>query len=84
MASVAAINDEQHQRLEVKLRREFGDLVLRLLADERTEDILLNPDSSLWVKRMGDGFARVGEMSRSQCGECSRDCCGLARDGLKS
>jgi type IV secretion system protein VirB11 len=63
MASVAAINDEQHQRLEVKLRREFGDLVLRLLADERTEDILLNPDSSLWVKRMGDGFARVGEMS---------------------
>jgi P-type conjugative transfer ATPase TrbB len=63
MGNVTAITDEQHQRLEVKLRREFGDLILKLLADDRTEDILLNPDSSLWVKRMGEGFARIGEMS---------------------
>jgi P-type conjugative transfer ATPase TrbB len=27
------------------------------------EDILLNPDSSLWVKRMGEGFSCIGEMS---------------------
>jgi P-type conjugative transfer ATPase TrbB len=63
MGNIAVINDEQHQRLEVKLRREFGDLILKFLADDRTEDILLNPDSSLWVKRMGEGFSRVGEMS---------------------
>jgi type IV secretion system protein VirB11 len=49
--------------LEVKLRREFGDLILKFLADDLTEDILLNPDSSIWVKRMGEGFVRVGEMS---------------------
>lgn len=56
------IADEHTQRLEVKLRREFGDIVLKFLADDRTEDILLNPDSTLWVKRMGEGFMPVGEM----------------------
>ena len=63
MGNAAVINAEQHQRLEVKLRREFGDIVLKSLADDRTEDILLNPDSSVWVKRMGEGFSRIGEMS---------------------
>ena len=63
MSNAAVINDEGHQRLEVKLRREFRDIVLRVLADDRAEDILLNPDSSLWVKRMGEGFVRVGEMA---------------------
>jgi type IV secretion system protein TrbB len=56
------IHDEQHQRLDVKLRRELGEQVLALLADERTEDIVLNPDSSLWVKRMGEGFVWFGDM----------------------
>ncbi|HTA42154.1 MAG TPA: P-type conjugative transfer ATPase TrbB [Bryobacteraceae bacterium] len=55
--------DEHSQRLEVKLRREFGEITLRFLADDRTEDILLNPDSTLWVKQLGDGFTQVGEMS---------------------
>src|SRR5437899_7014219 len=57
---------EQHERsnrLEVKLRRELGDQVLALLGDERTEDIVLNPDSSLWTKRMGEGFVRFGNMA---------------------
>jgi type IV secretion system protein VirB11 len=63
MANVNSTNDEQHQRLETKLKREFGDLILKFLMDDATEDILLNPDSSLWVKRMGEGFCRVGEMS---------------------
>jgi type IV secretory pathway ATPase VirB11/archaellum biosynthesis ATPase len=56
---------EQHERsnrLEVKLRRELGEQVLALLAEERTEDVVLNPDSSLWVKRMGEGFIRFGHM----------------------
>jgi type IV secretion system protein VirB11 len=59
-------NDEQHSRLDAKLRRELGDTILALLADETAEDIVLNPDSSLWAKRMGAGFQRVGEMSATQ------------------
>jgi Flp pilus assembly CpaF family ATPase len=53
---------EQDLRLNVKLRRELGDRVLALLEDECTEDIVLNPDSSLWVKRLGEGFVRFGHM----------------------
>jgi type IV secretion system protein TrbB len=66
MSTPALIQDEQHQRLEVKLRRELGDQVLRLLDDPLTEDVLLNPDGSLWVKRMGHGFSRIGEMPAAQ------------------
>jgi type IV secretion system protein TrbB len=61
-----AVHDEQHQRLEVKLRREVGEQVLALLADDRTEDILLNPDSSLWVKRLGESFQYLGSMPAAQ------------------
>ena len=60
------VPDEHHLRLETKLKREFGDNLLALLKEERTEDILLNPDGSLWVKRLSDGFARVGEMIPAQ------------------
>jgi Flp pilus assembly CpaF family ATPase len=66
MSTQAVVQDEQHQRLEVKLRRELGDQVLRQLDDNLTEDILLNPDGSLWVKRMGHGFSRIGEMPAAQ------------------
>ena len=66
MSTPALVQDEQHQRLEVKLRRELGEHVFRLLDDNLTEDLLVNPDGSLWVKRMGDGFSRIGEMPAAQ------------------
>jgi type IV secretion system protein VirB11 len=59
-------NDEQHTRLESKLKRELGETVLGLLAHDATEDIVLNPDSTLWVKRMGQGFQQVGSMPPAQ------------------
>jgi hypothetical protein len=36
--------------------------ILSLLAEEYVGDILLNPDSSLWVKLCGTGFVRWGTM----------------------
>jgi type IV secretion system protein TrbB len=54
--------DDQQTRLEGKLRRELGEAILRLLGEEDVEDILLNPDSSLWVKRRGAGFVPAGDM----------------------
>jgi type IV secretion system protein VirB11 len=59
-------NEEQRTRYEIKLKREFGELVLSLLADESTEDVLLNPDSSLWAKQIGKGFVRVGSIPPGQ------------------
>ena len=64
--NLAAIRNEQHHRLEVKLKRELGDIVLSLLTDDRTEDIVVNPDSALWVKRMGEEFFQIGHMSPAQ------------------
>ena len=59
-------HEEQRQRYDTKLKREFGDLFLSHLRDPRTEDILLNPDSVLWIKRLGEGFAPIGEMTAAQ------------------
>src|ERR1022692_854908 len=66
MPESATVQNEQHQRLGVKLRRELGDTILSLLDDDAVEDIVLNPDATLWAKRMGTGFTRVGQMSGSQ------------------
>ncbi len=66
MANLALIHDEHQVRLETKLRRELGDQVLSLLNDDRTEDILLNPDGGLWVKRMSEGFIRLCEIPTAQ------------------
>jgi type IV secretion system protein VirB11 len=56
-------HDSQYYRLEAKLKRELGEVVLGLLADDLTEDVVLNPDSSMWVKRQGAGFECCGSMS---------------------
>ncbi len=66
MTNGPAIHDEHHHRLETKLKRELGDQVLVLLNDERTEDVILNPDSSLWWKCMGEGFKPVGVIPPAQ------------------
>jgi type IV secretion system protein TrbB len=64
MGNVATIQkNETQQRLEVKLRRELGDPVISLLSDEKVEDVLLNPDSSIWVKRRDSDFTPVGSMA---------------------
>jgi type IV secretion system protein TrbB len=62
MATSILSHNDQYIRLEAKLRRELGESVLNLLADEDVEDILLNPDSCLWVKRRGAGFVPAGTM----------------------
>jgi type IV secretion system protein TrbB len=62
MASEALSYSDQYYRLETKLRRELGAVILRLLGDDDTEDIVLNPDSTLWVKRQGAGFVCCGTM----------------------
>ena len=63
MATPIFPQNDQYSRLEAKLKRELGELVLGMLADDGTEDVVLNPDSSLWVKRQGGGFECCGTMS---------------------
>src|SRR5437899_10764963 len=53
-------------RRNEKLVRELGPLVTACLNDSRTEDVLLNADSTLWVKRTHSDFRVVGKMPPAQ------------------
>src|SRR5262245_52029852 len=66
MLSAVASSRDQKTRLDEKLKRELGECVLAALADERTEDVVLNPDSRLWLNRQGEGWVRIGELSPTQ------------------
>jgi P-type conjugative transfer ATPase TrbB len=67
MSTFAVVqHEEQRQRFEAKLKRELGETLLRHLADARMEDIVLNPDSTLWVKRIGEDFVASSEMPAAQ------------------
>ena len=61
--SVCSPRDAHFPRLEAKLKRELGETVLQALYSDETEDIILNPNSSLWVKRLGAGFQGIGDIS---------------------
>src|SRR5580658_1235581 len=62
MATSIFSHNDQYSRLEAKLKRELGESILSLLAEEDVEDIVLNPDSSLWDKRRVAGFVPAGTM----------------------
>src|ERR1700736_5440332 len=54
------------ERRNEKLVRELGPLVSSCLQDHGTEDIRLNPDGQLWVKRTHEEFRIVGKMPPAQ------------------
>src|ERR1700691_282689 len=60
-------SDEKQERLREKLRDELGPLIVGLLdKSSGLEDIIVNEDSRIWVKRTGSSFELVGELSSRQ------------------
>ncbi|MEI6287197.1 MAG: P-type conjugative transfer ATPase TrbB [Bacillota bacterium] len=53
------LNNNQSQLLQM-LYHSFGDEINKLLNDDRVIEILLNPDSKLWVERLGEGREYTG------------------------
>src|SRR6202049_3402372 len=51
--SQLSLHDQRHLRLEEKLRRELGAVVLDALADPRVIEVMLNPDGRLWIDELG-------------------------------
>jgi P-type conjugative transfer ATPase TrbB len=45
----------RQERLRQKLHRELGLVVLEALADEKTIEVMVNPDGRVWWDRLGDG-----------------------------
>jgi len=60
------LEDSHHlTRTTSKLTRDAGDNVIRALLDSDIIEILLNPDSQLWVDRLSTGLIQIGTMSPS-------------------
>src|SRR5579864_7490371 len=57
--------DISKARHDTKLRRELGDVMVHL-TDSRTEDVVVNPDGRLWVKRLGENWVSGGTLSTSR------------------
>ena len=57
---------EQIARQKEQLTRQLGRVVITCLEDGTTEDLVLNPDSTLWVKRTRGDFMKIGTMSPTQ------------------
>ena len=57
--TVAGVRSHAHsvreERLRSKLHRELGPVVLEALADEKTIEVMVNPDGRVWWDRLGDG-----------------------------
>lgn len=58
--------EEIRRRVHEKLRRELGSEVLTYLDDPTVIEIMLNPDATLWVERLGQPMERVGTMPAMQ------------------
>ncbi|MDR3740809.1 MAG: P-type conjugative transfer ATPase TrbB [Terracidiphilus sp.] len=58
--------DEFQSRLAAKLRRELGSQICGYLTEPDVIEIMLNPDGTLWVDRLGGELVRVGMMSAGQ------------------
>lgn len=56
--------NEQLRRLNDKLRRELGDVIMAALEDPAVVEVMLNPDGVLWEDRHGAGMARIGTMTK--------------------
>ena len=54
--------EEQARRIAETLQRQLGPTNCALMAAPDVVEILLNPDGSLWVDRLGRGMERAGTM----------------------
>ena len=57
---------ERGGRLRGKLMRELGQDIGAALQDPEVAEIMLNPDGTLWVERLGQEMAVLGHMSSEQ------------------
>lgn len=59
VANTVSLQELQASRLNEKLARELGTVICGFLAEPHVIEIMLNPDGSLWVERLGEGIELV-------------------------
>lgn len=55
------MNAPPAKRIEAKLAHELGPRIAELLSDDAVVEIAVNPNSEIWVERLGSPMARAGE-----------------------
>lgn len=58
---IAAVADEQLERLNEAIRRGLGPTIVSALDDPQVEEVILNPDGSIWIVKAGVGMFYSGE-----------------------
>src|SRR5690348_1449631 len=53
---------ETIDRRRTMLRTAMGSVIAGALADEKTIEVLVNPDGRLWLDRLGEGRVETGEL----------------------
>ena len=64
--SIASNRAEHDKRITEKLRRELGPQICELLEDSTVIEIMLNPDGTLWVERLGTPMEKIGTLPASR------------------
>lgn len=64
--SIASNRAEHDKRITEKLRRELGPQICELLEDSTVIEIMLNPDGTLWVERLGAPMEKIGTLPASR------------------
>ncbi|WP_072633027.1 P-type conjugative transfer ATPase TrbB [Pandoraea apista] len=57
--------DSSAKRTIERLAMEMGDVALHAFNDPQTIELMLNPDGSLWVERLGEPLKHIGHMQES-------------------
>ncbi len=57
--------ESKESRTIEQISRCAGDKLLTALHNPKTIEIMLNPDGSLWVERLGQNSVRIGELSQA-------------------
>lgn len=53
------------QRAVDAIRHALGEVIATALADKATVEVMVNPDGSIWVDRIGEGRHHIGRMERA-------------------
>lgn len=69
-------NDSTKKRALIKLERDLGDIVEHL-KDPKTVEIILNPDSTIWLEKQGEPMQKVGSLSPSRAESIMRTIAGF-------
>lgn len=54
------------QRLRASLEHNFGPVIMAALADPEVVEVMVNPDQTLWVERLGRGMEQAGTFPHAQ------------------